>query len=662
MARAVTIGNGNLLVGIDDQGQVRDLYFPYVGHANHVSGASGNYRHRIGVYVDGIFSWLTHHEWKIAIGADDETGFGGMTATNDRLGIRLRSLDGVHNEKNIFLRNVTVENLSTEERTVKLFFAQQFRISESRRGDTGFFDPRVNAIIHYKGHVTLLVNARANGIQFSEYNIGLFGIEGKEGTYLDAEDGVLSGNPIEHGSVDSVLACEFHLSGKATQEVDYWIVCATSIPEAHSLDEYVIAETPRRLLDSTKAYWQAWTSKEETDLSLFSSDLQTLYHRSLIIIRVHTDNRGGIIASSDTDMLHHGRDTYSYVWPRDGAFIARALDIAGYTDTVQQFYRFMASCQEPGGYMMHKYRSDGVLGSSWHPWFYKGEPRLPIQEDETALLIYTLWNHYEKNRDLEFIESLYNPCIEPAAQFLLEYIQPDTGLPQASFDLWEEKYGISTFTSAATVGALLAASRFARLLGKESDARSYQAVAERMQSAILEYLYDPELGMFVKHVLHETDGSLTYDRTIDSSSFYGVVLFDICSLDDERIKQSLSTIQERLQVQADSQGFVRYEQDNYYTMHELGTPNPWIITTLWIAQYYIKVAEDIEDLTPAYEILEWTCSHATGAGVLAEQMHPHTREHLSTAPLVWSHAEFVYTMLAYREKYEAFIRDRESVT
>ena len=53
MARAVTLGNGNLLVGLDGRGQVRDLYFPYVGEANHVSGASGNFVHRIGVFVDG---------------------------------------------------------------------------------------------------------------------------------------------------------------------------------------------------------------------------------------------------------------------------------------------------------------------------------------------------------------------------------------------------------------------------------------------------------------------------------------------------------------------------------------------------------------------------------------------------------------------------------
>ena len=651
MARAVTIGNGTILVGIDFHGQVRDLYYPHVGHANHVSGASGNYTHRIGVYVDGSFAWLNDPSWNISVSSDADTAVGKMVAEHQKLGVRLTSTDAVHNERNVFIREVLVENISTHAREIKVFFAQQFRIDESRRGDTGYYDPRVKAIVHYKGNVSLLVNAYVDGLPFSDYNIGLFGIEGKEGTYLDAVDGILERNPIEHGSVDSVLGLTCELNPGEQKKLHYWIVCGASIPEVHTLDEYVLEETPERLVASTKSYWHAWVNKEEFDLSLVSPDLQKLYNQSLITIRVHTDNGGGIIASSDTDMLHHGRDTYAYVWPRDGALIVRALDDAGYVDAAQRFFEFMATCQEPGGYLMHKYRTDGVLGSSWHPWFFEGQPRLPIQEDETALVLISLWKHYERNKDLEFIESLYNRFIEPAAQFMMEYIEPTTGLPQASFDLWEEKYGTSTYTTAAVVHALMCTSRFALMLGKENDARTYQAVAQRMQSAALEHLYDPELRMFVKHVIHRDDGVLEYDRTVDISSFYGVVQFGLCELDDERVLASYETVKDRLSVRASSTGFMRYEGDSYYTMNEAGTPNPWVIATLWVARYQIMSAATLTDLETPYELLDWTCSHSAGAGVLAEQMHPHTREHLSTAPLVWSHAEYVMAVRAYVKKY-----------
>lgn len=651
MARAVTLGNGNMLVGLDYRGQVRDLYYPYVGHSNHVSGASGSYVHRIGVFVDGEISWLESDDWQITVGSDAETVIGSMHAVNDRLGIALTSTDVVHNEQNVFVRSFTLTNERNERREIKLFFSQQFRISESRRGDTGFYDPRVNAIVHYKGNHTFLVNAYHGEEQFSEYNIGLFGIEGREGTYHDANDGILEKNPIEHGSVDSVIGITTTLEPQGGTQMDYWVVCGETIGEVHDLNAYVLKETPEALLKTTENYWKAWLDKDGRDLSLLSPAMRSLYKRSLTTIRVHTDNRGGIIASSDTDMLHHGRDTYSYVWPRDAALVAIALDTAGYDDVTQRFFTFMTARLERGGYFMHKYRSDGCLGSSWHPWIIEGSPEFPIQEDETALVVFALWQHYQKVKDLEFIESLYNPFIEKAADFMVEFMESRLGLPSNSFDLWEEKFGISTYTASSVYGGLTAAANFANLLGKQEAARRYSAVAQRIQGAVLEHLYDEELGMFVKLIRSYDHKEDAVDKTVDMSSFFGPVYFGLVDVDDPRVRKSLQTVEDRLRVNAKTTGYVRYENDSYYTMQEAGTPNPWVITTLWRAQYAIMAADSLQGLEEAYSILEWTCNQATKSGVLAEQMHPHTGEHLSTAPLIWSHAEFVVTAEAYIEKY-----------
>lgn len=653
MARAVTLGNGNMLVGLDYRGQVRDLYYPQVGFSNHVSGASGSFVHRIGVFADDQISWLDDPEWNVTVGFDAETVVGSMHAVHERLGITLSSVDVVHNEQNVFVRSFTLSNERNEKREIKLFLSQQFRISESRRGDTGYYDPRVNAIVHYKGKHAFLVNAYHGDTQFSEYNIGLFGIEGKEGTYHDANDGVLEKNPIEHGSVDSVIGITAKLKPKGATQIDYWIVCGETMGEIHDLNAYVLKETPGALLRTTENYWKAWLDKDDRDLSLLSPEMQTLYKRSLTTIRVHTDNGGGIIASSDTDMLHHGRDTYSYVWPRDAALVAIALDKAGYADVTKRFFKFMTDRLERGGYFMHKYRSDGCLGSSWHPWIIEGVPEFPIQEDETALVLFALWEHYHKVKDLEFIESLYNPFIEKAADFMVEFIEARLGLPNNSFDLWEEKFGISTYTASSVYGALTAAANFANILGKQESARTYSAVAQRIQTAIMEHLYDDELGMFLKLIRAYDNKEDVQDKTIDMSSFFGPVYFGVIEADDPRMRKSLQTIEDRLRVDAHTTGYVRYENDTYYTQQENGTPNPWVITTLWRAQYAIMAAESLKGLEEAYAILEWTCNQATRSGVLAEQMHPKTGEHLSTAPLIWSHAEFVVTAQAYIEKHRA---------
>jgi oligosaccharide amylase len=648
MARALTLGNGNILVGLDYSGQVRDFYYPFVGQNNHVSGASGNYVHRIGLYVDDGLYWLDDQSFKVEIGRPETGLTGGFLATHES-GIVIKSDDEVHNEQNVFLRRLTVANTGTEIKTVKLFFAQQFRLAESRRGDTAFYDPRVGAIIHYKGKDTFLINARLNEVQFTEFNIGLFGIEGKEGTFMDAYDGQLERNPIEHGSVDSIIGLTIELASEQVAVAEYWVACGSSIPEVHTLDQLVLDETPERLIRSAEAYWGAWLTQQTVPVSGLSSEIKRLYERSLMIMRVHTDNRGGIIASSDTDMLHHGRDTYSYVWPRDGALIAHTFDLVGYHEVARRFFTFITECQEPAGYLMHKYLTDGSLGSSWHSWLQQGRPELPIQEDETASVLFVLWKHYELAPDIEYVESLYNRFIEPAAQFLCDYIEAETGLPHASFDLWEEKYGTSTYTSAAVYGGLMAAVHFANLLGKDNDARTYLAVAQRLRSAIGTHLYSQERKSFIKHVVHTDDGLLT-DNTIDTSSLNGLLFFEVYDLDEPMIQATAKTIEDTLQVHGISQGFVRYENDSYYRMHDADSPNPWVITTLWMARYYIAKAKKVKDLEPALRLLEWTASHAGSGGSLAEQMHPHTRAHTSATPLVWSHAEFVLTVKTYIDK------------
>ncbi|GAJ23078.1 unnamed protein product, partial [marine sediment metagenome] len=56
----------------------------------------------------------------------------------------------------------------------------------------------------------------------------------------------------------------------------------------------------------------------------------------------------------------------------------------------------------------------------------EGNLQLPIQEDETALVVYSLWAHYCKYRDVEFIRSLYRNLIKNAADFMVKFREPHT--------------------------------------------------------------------------------------------------------------------------------------------------------------------------------------------------------------------------------------------
>src|SRR5262249_46159075 len=155
------------------------------------------------------------------------------------------------------------------------------------------------------------------------------------------------------------------------------------------------------------------------------------------------------------------RDTYSYLWPRDGALVAHALDIAGFDSVSVDFYRFCRPLLTREGYFVHKYNPDGSPGSSWHPWLHDNEYQLPIQEDETAQGLCAVWKHFDKCRDIEITRPLYRDLIIRAARFLCEFLDAEHGLPLPSYDLWEERRGVHAWTVAAVYGGLMAAANFA---------------------------------------------------------------------------------------------------------------------------------------------------------------------------------------------------------
>ena len=117
-----------------------------------------------------------------------------------------------------------------------------------------------------------------------------------------------------------------------------------------------------------RIYWNRWVNKDNIPYGDLPDPLVTLYKQSLLILRTQIDNRGAIIAANDSDYLTFNNDTYSYMWPRDGALVAYALDLAGQPDVTRSFYKFCKDVLLPEGYLLHKYNPDKSLGSSWHPW------------------------------------------------------------------------------------------------------------------------------------------------------------------------------------------------------------------------------------------------------------------------------------------------------
>ena len=649
MPRDIPLGNGKLLITFDRYYRIRDIYFPHVGKENQTVGHPS----RFGVWVDGQLSWLGP-DWQISLKYREGTMVSQVEAYHPGLQVRLVCSDAVDFYEPVYVRKIIVRNLADRERDIRLFLHQDFHLYESDVGDTAAYEPKHKTVTHYKMRRYFLTNCMANGtVGVQHFATGRKEVPGAEGTWRDAEDGRLEAGPITQGAVDSTLGIFLKVPKQGSQEAWYWMVAGEDWFSVNNLNKRVEERLPEYYLSRTDKYWRYWLNQDCINFGDLSRKVMDLYYRSLLVIRTQVDESGAIIAANDSDIATEARDTYAYLWPRDGALVAHALDVAGYPQLTRRFFRLSSQLLTPEGYFLHKYNPDGTLASSWLPWVKDGEPQLPIQEDETALVIWALWHHFERFRDVEFITPLYAPLVKRAANWMAAYRDPVTGLPRASYDLWEERHGVMAFTCAAVYAGLMAASNFTEGFGQAGLTGTYRRAAAEVKAGMDRYLYRQELNRFARMVTFKKNGTLdNVDPTIDAS-LYAVGCFGVYDPAEERVTRTMQAIRDRLWCKTAVGGIARYENDHYHQVSQDldNVPgNPWFVCTLWVAQWLIKKATTADQLKEAVPLLEWVADRALASGVLAEQVHPYTNEPLSVSPLTWSHATYVQTVLDYLEK------------
>ena len=98
---AVLLANGRLAVELDQFGRVGSLSFPHVGREvqNHQAV------HRIGVWVDGEFSWIDDGSWQVTMRLPQGALVAHTVLKHERLGLVLECDDFVDSEVNVFGRN-----------------------------------------------------------------------------------------------------------------------------------------------------------------------------------------------------------------------------------------------------------------------------------------------------------------------------------------------------------------------------------------------------------------------------------------------------------------------------------------------------------------------------------------------------------------------------
>ena len=381
-----------------------------------------------------------------------------------------------------------------------------------------------------------------------------------------------------------------------------------------------------------------------------------LSRRSLLVLEALADRAtGGIVAAPECDpeFVHSGG--YGFVWPRDHAFAVLGLLAAGCADVAAAGLRWLARAQAAQGLWLQRSWTDGSLAPSWSPH----------QIDETGIALFAYEAAWLELGDDELDRELW-PSVRAGAQFLVGFVDDETGLLLPSFDLWEQDDAQNTYACAAAVGGLRAAAAFADR-HEPTLADTFRDAARGIAAAIDDLLWNEADGRYVRARLVGRAGRVglpatsqfqrrpsfpartvrsvdPLDPRLDSSLLGLAWPFGVVDPASPRMRTTAAAIEEGLAAQGG--GLLRHEADVYRG------GNAWPLCTLWLGLYHRLLGDEPR----VQSALEWTRSRATPLGLLPEQSHPDGSP-AWVLPLGWSHAMYLLAVSPELRLVDTLVRD-----
>jgi glucoamylase len=454
----------------------------------------------------------------------------------------------------------------------------------------------------------------------------------------------------EHGNV--ILAGEVdHLSagGCFTMALGFGATTAEAAHAARAALERGF-ETIRA---DFEAEWTSWS--ESLRECLLGGAPPALWTRSTVILKSLEAKRvdGGRVAALATPWgasKGPGMDgTYHLVWTRDLVECLGALLAAGARREVEGALRYLRGTQEADGHWPQNMRLSGE--AFWNH----------TELDEVALPVVFL--HLVERDGLLGADALAAcwPMVRAAAGYLAS-----TG-PSTERDRWEDTSGVTPFTIATEIVALLIAAEMAERRGEAVAAAYLRDLADEWNDLVDTLLYRRG-GVLATHV--GVDGYYVRARQLGqpfaedldvahlpknelSPDALALVRFGLRAADDPRIVSTVTVIDAVLQTDFDGGPCWRRYPGDEYGEHDDGAPfdghgigRPWPLFTGERAHYEIARGR-IDRATSLLHTME---SFASASGMLPEQVWDQAAipsRHLvrgapsgSAAPLGWAHGEY----------------------
>ena len=387
---------------------------------------------------------------------------------------------------------------------------------------------------------------------------------------------------------------------------------------------------------NTKSYWRKYI-KEHNGLKIkepetaYEERIYEIYKRSILLfpLLINADT-GAIIASPEIDENLTKCGRYAYCWPRDAVFMTKAMDILKMQKDTEKFYKvFCKKTQSKNGMWEQRFYTDGKLAPCWG-----------YQIDETASVVYGVYEHYKYSKSEKFLKDNLQMC-EKAIDFLKRYVKDifeETKKYHVSYDLWEMCEGVHLYSLSSIYSAFDCMLKIYDILGsdvsdfennrlKEEKIEKSKKEIEKLQLEVKKYInknmYDEEKKTYVRN---------TEDKKMDISLIGAVTPFNVFKPKEKKIQNTVERI--NLSLRTYTGGYQRFENDNYMN------GNPWPIANLWMTLYYLETGEKKK----AKETFDFVIKTAGKHYFLGEQVNNETLKPNWVIGLGWSHAMFIIVL------------------
>ncbi|HSC60933.1 MAG TPA: glycoside hydrolase family 15 protein [Rhizomicrobium sp.] len=390
----------------------------------------------------------------------------------------------------------------------------------------------------------------------------------------------------------------------------------------------------KNFLHETTNYWLDWSRKLAIPF-----EWQKAVIRAAITLKLCSYEETGAIVAALTTSIPEAPNTarnwdYRYCWMRDAYFTVNALNQLGVTRTMEHFVRFLVNTvlNEKAAELNPLYpivtSTDLTEINATALSGFRGMGPVRIgngaatqkQTDVFGSVILSAAQLFWDERvNLTGGLDLYKRLKPVGEAALAVALEPDSGV-------WEfrGKTRVHTYSVAMCWAAAHRMGLIAQRVGEDKDAADWKARASKLRDTILE-----------KSVTKDgwISGAFGEDM-VDASSLL-LPQLGLIGAKDERFLKTLDVIEKRLL----RNGFLlRYDEPDDFGLPETS----FIICTFW----YIDSLAAVGRVDEARALYENLLARRNAAGLLSEDLHPHTGELWGNFPQAYSLVGLVLS--AYR--------------